>query len=447
MIIFVLNSGPKFPEPVHYDDSLDDIVDALERLGGDLEQRDHFQLTPLMRAVREDRLDLVKRLLRAGANVNAVFKGNFMEKYILPDRKRIILLAALEHYSERTLNRNRFEIIKCLIKAGSALESLENQHGHGVREDRFRCQSTPLHAACWSGFWPVVVELLQAGSQVDMSCSAENTLLTALREADIADREEKFNQELPAVSGIDVVMLLIDRCPTLRLKSYYDESSAFGYVVRKPSPSFVLMFLQSGKPAHGVEERADKLDFTGFPRIKDPFDEVVLDIPDEILPRLRVRKMLHGRRGTPLQHSLASLLHCMYYPFEDDGKYSWRIIRRHFVIMGMLLDAGVTAHTLDFNSRQFLYCVREWLDNRLPGHAKRDESGVAMAYQVLDEAQRWLNNPRRLDQLCRTQVRHYLNIRGVNVQDFGRRRAVSHVLQDFLLYDDVSESQWFGKTM
>ena len=420
----------EFDGPVEYEDNIDDICDALEKLRGyhgALELRDTFQLTPLMRAVREDRLDLIQKLITAGANVNAIFKGNFMDEIgITCDHNRTVLVAAIEHYNYDgyyPLDRNRLDIIQCLVNAGAVLDRPEDQRGRDKGE-RIGLSTTPLEAACCSGLWPVVIKLLEAGSQITI-CS----LMNALRQA---DSEEELNEELPPVSGIDVVELLIDRSPTLRLKSDCYDLSALGFVVKKGSADFLLLLLQSGKASYGLEECTDEMKFS--------WDPSSMDMPDELL---RVARVLHCRRGTYLQHSLLNLINWMYISLSRDRDY-WQKIWKYFTVLSILIDAGMKVHTLDSNSRKLIYFAREWLDRRISDHAELDKRGVAIAYDTLAKAHHYLGKPRRLDELCRSEVRHYLNTHNISVQHFTEQQAVSQILRNYLLYEDIIVPKWYA---
>ena len=144
---------------MYQDDSLDDLVEAIERMGhgvsycDDPERRHPVgQCTPLMRAVRADRLDLVERLIEARANVNAIVNERFLLHCLnsLPGMNNVLVLA-LDHCRVKgTLDSTRLDIIKCLIKAGAALNPTEDESRaawHWYRPNCFICH-TPLFIAC-----------------------------------------------------------------------------------------------------------------------------------------------------------------------------------------------------------------------------------------------------------------------------------------------------------
>ena len=445
---FCFASVPRSPCGMDRDDSLDGIVDGIECLGRGgncynvLEQRKSVSnYTPLMRAVCADRLDLVERLIEAGANVKAMIKNYFLGDSFYGYKVNVLGLALKHCHKERKLDRTRFDIIKCLIQAGSKLDRRDNECNAILSVFGYHLSrtSTPLYIACSSYLWPVVVELLQAGCELDVDQGIGNTLMTCLNRADDLDRVIEFSADLLAVSSTDAMKSVLEKVPTLRLRYFVYDSSVMCIVIREPSPAILQLFLQSGKPIHGLEELVEVLDLTGFPGCED--DRVhCLDLPDDAQARLREVKILHGHLGSPLQDSLLQLMYKIYRPQEN---FSWPLTQKQFLILRMLLDAGVTMHTLDQSSQQFLYCAREWLDKQVTGHDKVDEAGVAMCYQILDQAELFLANPRRLDQLCRTQVRHYLSIAGLNVQDFSRQHAISSIVMSYLLYDDVN-TDWMN---
>ena len=430
-------------------DLVDDVVDMIEeRLGrGEncndiLEQRDPVY-TPLMRAVWADRLDLVERLIQSGANVNAVVTECAAKDFSYEISVMNVLALAINHcHCEKSLDRTRFNIIKCLIKAGANLAPEEDTDGltrHGNHE-AFVQSSSPLYIACCGQLWPVVAELLQAGCELDGAEGAGNILKVALCLAE--QQERNLSDDLPQLSGIDAVKLLIDRSSTLRLRCDTNDT-IMCTVVKKPLPAMLRVLLQSGKPLHGLEEAVDELDLTGFPgcRQVDPLSlRVCLDVPDDIRPRFQETHRLHGQMGSPLQHALQQLIHYMYYPSVED-KFTWPVIRRLFRVLCMLLDAGITVHTLDATSQQFLQCARCWLDKQLTESTQLNGKEVAACWQILNQAELFLCSPRRLDQLCQAHIRHSLNILGITVKDFTEQYALNRAVRGYLLYDDIVEPE------
>ena len=62
---------------------------------------------------------------------------------------------------------------------------------------------------------------------------------------------------------------------------------------------------------------------------------------------------------------------------------------------------------------------------------------VGCGNQVLDAVELDTTKPRRLIELCRTRVRHQLNIRGLCVHHI--RSDIGHIVEKYLLYGDVPE--------
>ena len=254
-----------------------------------------------------------------------------------------------------------------------------------------------------------------------------------------------------AISGIDAVQLLIDHSVTLRVKSVFLKSSPIYCAVSMHSPSILRMLLQSGKPSYGLEETVIGMDFTRFPCFRQPGRQSYLDSPEDVMGRFDVTEMRRANLGSPLQHFLLRLVELIFtplpVPFKDGDRL--RFFLRRLKTLWMLHDAGVTMHTLDLNSRQFICCIREWFNLLINNHdnANLDYSVVTICCQILDQTERFLCSPRRLDQLCRTRIRHYLNIQGVNVKEFAKMYATSHLVIGYLLYHDVSDPTEYMKNL
>ena len=85
---------------------------------------------------------------------------------VLRDGNKTILVAAIEYCNIYTLDSNRYGIVKCLIRAGSALDPPEDNSDYKDRGESSGASNTPLEAAITSVLWPIVEELLEASSQI-----------------------------------------------------------------------------------------------------------------------------------------------------------------------------------------------------------------------------------------------------------------------------------------
>ena len=73
----------------------------------------------------------------------------------------------------------------------------------------------------------MVVELLDAGSHISV-----DSLLNALHQADWKEEHEEPNEELLLISGTDIIKLLFDRRPMLRLEIQFLPDSSRGTLLR-----------------------------------------------------------------------------------------------------------------------------------------------------------------------------------------------------------------------
>ena len=137
-------------------------VNLLRRLvadGVDVDQLDGY-VTPLMKAVMKDNLEMLNILFVAGANINSACTMGHM-KWNPSQMENAFSLAIFRFVVERNLVLTpvRHQIIKRLIASGADLDVIEQlQHMY----------ISPLQSACKAKLWPVVVDLIEAGSKVNI---------------------------------------------------------------------------------------------------------------------------------------------------------------------------------------------------------------------------------------------------------------------------------------
>ena len=90
---------------------------------------------------------------------------------------------------------------------------------------------------------------------------------------------------------------------------------------------------------------------------------------------------------------------------------------------------------LDETFKQLLIIIRYQLN----AYCIHSKNILEYGNQVLDAIELDSTKPRRIIELCRTRVRHELNIRGLYVHDI--RSNVGHMVEKYLLYGDVPELQ------
>ena len=397
--------------------------------GVDVEEKDAYGTTPLVRAVEEDSLEIVESLLNAGADVNAPSSVGFEEEMLF----RVSLQNALSYAIVRFVVMRRFEltpvryqIIKRLIAAGSDLDVAEQY------QDRY---ISTLQNACSAKLWPVIVDLVEAGSKVDVKGRrVEMPLVTA---ASVTGRRicESFNPFRFDVKSEDddcpvnwpsrkkALALLIERSPNLRIEN--DSKSLFSHVIEGCSAGALCMLLKADKPAYGIDEAADELDFEDEGSIISSAIHVTLDY--DLLPS--------DRLYSPLEISVVDLFEGIHYPYWNDQIKLW-YIRRQFAILRLLLDARVPVCNLDENFKQFLRIIRDRLNADYNNHR---QGTLEYCNQVLNEIESRVDTPRNLREMCRTRVRYELNIRGLCVHHI--KDNISHIVRDYLLYGDVPEPE------
>lgn len=139
--------------------SVEDVKKALDD-GAEVNARDEDGNTPLLLALEkcEDetiREDIIKKLLEAGAGVN-----------VSNDNRNTPLLFALSY-------RVKEELVVKLIKAGSDVEADVKAYFEvrGKNNDNFLTYETPLHSAVRDYSQKVIQMLLDAGADVNSTCS------------------------------------------------------------------------------------------------------------------------------------------------------------------------------------------------------------------------------------------------------------------------------------
>ena len=175
--------------------------------GVDVEQLDGYA-TPLLKAVLRDNLEMVDLLFAAGANVNSACTMDHMNSNPSPMKNALsIAIFHLFILSNVALTPVRHKIIKRLIATGADLDVVDQlQHMY----------YSPLQTACMVKLWPVVVDLIEAGSKVDvkgphdMMPLATATALTYRFEEDCL---RKWASQRKALN------LLLEKSPTLRMKA------------------------------------------------------------------------------------------------------------------------------------------------------------------------------------------------------------------------------------
>ena len=188
--------------------------------GGDIEEVDGHGATPLVKAVQMDSLEMVDLLLGLGADVNTpVFVGStetsMTRSSMKNDLTYAIIHAGFLFRSTPKLTPMRHQIIKRLIAAGSDLDVTQQfQHMY----------ISPLQNACQARLWPVILDLIEAGSKVDNKGPYDAMPLTTVFSVDDEDCEDHFNDPfedeywyLAGYSKKRALELLVEKSPTLRL--------------------------------------------------------------------------------------------------------------------------------------------------------------------------------------------------------------------------------------
>ena len=387
--------------------------------GGNIEKKDRYGATPLVKAVQMDSLEMVDLLLELGANVNTpVFVSGSLRQVFSISLNHALSYAIVRVGAPRLpkleLTTMRHQIIKRLIAAGAELD---------VAEQFDHMYSWPLQYACATKLWPVVVDLIEAGSKVDFKgYNSKIPLVTAFLAAD--NFEDAFKDEDWSVvcpSKKQALDLLVEKSPTLRLETTY--GSLFKQVIDGCSARVLCILLKIDKPAYGIDEAVDVLNCgarSEIVRIAEA-NHIILDFD----------KLPYCLRCSPLQSSIICLLQQIHNPFADAMR-TLCYIRRQFAVLRLLLDARATVCRLDENFQQFLQLIRDQLNTNY-SHFPQDT--LEFCNQILNMIESDLNNPRKLVEICRSRIRHELNIRDLCVHHI--RDDVSRIVEKYLLYNDL----------
>ena len=136
-------------------------------------------------------------------------------------------------------------------------------------------------------------------------------------------------------------------------------------------------------------------------------------------------------RCCPLELSIIYLLRCTHNQFPNGAKML-RYIRRQFAVLRLLLDARANVCQLDGNMKKFLQLIRNRLNTN---YTQCPQDILAFCNQILDAIESDFHTPRKLIEMCRSRVRHELNIRDLCVHDI--RDDISRIVENYLLYSDL----------
>ena len=129
----------------------------IEFLSKDPEIFEDYQHTVLMEAIARQDVDVVKHLIQAGANVNAVNKGTQQSALLcLPEK-----------------SKKGVEISNELINVGADVNYIQKDK-EVIGDDWF---NTPLIDACMNGKYELVRVLLKAGADVNLSWKNGSTAI------------------------------------------------------------------------------------------------------------------------------------------------------------------------------------------------------------------------------------------------------------------------------
>ena len=402
-------------------------VDFLRRLvdaGCDVEQKEGY-VTPLLKAVLKDNLEMVDILLSAGADVNTLCYIHHHGRFMSTSLKNVLSSALMRFVTQMyvRLTPVRHEIIKRLIDAGSDLDVPQQfQHIYG----------SPLQIACRARLWPVIVDLIEAGSKVDIKGpQGTMALVTA---ASVADRGGEGDHDVGTMTCPPwgtALTLLVTKSPTLRLNT--SMGSLFKQVIEGSSARVLCMLLKADKPAYGIEEAVDALNSTKLNAITKITSQHGIGVDGIVM------RFAHWFR--PLEISIACLLCDIHRPVYT-AKSNLCGIRQQFAMLRLLRDARANVCHLDDIFKQFLLLIRNRLNTHY-NHLQQDT--LEYCNQILHAIEADLDKPRTLLEMCRTRVRYELNIRGLGVHHI--RNCMSHIHEKYLLYGDLLESDEYSLTV
>ena len=388
-------------------------VNLLRRLvdnGGDVEEKER-NVTPLLTAVLKDHLEMVDILFAAGANVNALCCLEYDEPLL--QNALSYAIARFNVVRGLVCTPVRHEIIKRLIVAGSDLDvAQQSQHMY----------ISPLQNACMARLWPVVVDLIEAGSKVDIKGPRGMMPL-----ASAVGLNSGFEDDCPLtwISRRKALMLLLEKSSTLRVKA--QGLSLFRRVINGSPVGVMCMLLKADKPSYGIDEAVDALSFV--------VRTLIISFTKKNGVVLDYNMLYQGRMCCPLEMSIVRfLLHMNNQSYSDDRQNIGKI-QHQFSILRLLLDARVNVCRLDGNFKQLLRFVR----HRFNAYYNHNEDILEYGNLVLDAVESDSANPQRLVVQCRTRLRYELNIRGLCVHHI--RGSVGHMLEKYLLYGDILEPE------
>ena len=399
---------------------------------GDVEEKDANGTTPLAKAVQKDSLEIVETLLNAGADVNATFCVGIPENLVFSVSLQNALSYAIVRYviwrvPKLKLTPVRHQIIRRLIATGADLDVAEQvQHMY----------TSPLQNACKARLWPVVVDLIEAGSKVN--AKGRNDVVPLVTAASGAGRHiysinpgmfhnlsEDDDCPMNWSSRKKAMVSLIKGSRSLQLKT--NSVSLFKHVIHGCSAGVLCMLLKADKPAYGIDEAVDVLDYE--------HGSTIVSIVRAIPVTMNYALFPNNRLCNPLEITKASLFQAVHNPYWNE-KTRLGYIRRQFAILHLLLDVRVTVYNLDENFKQFLRLIRTRLNT---DYSHDQQNTLEYCNQVLNVIDSRFDNPRNLREICRTRVRFELNIRGLCVHHI--RDSINHIVEDYLLYGDVPEPE------
>lgn len=159
-----------------------ELVKSLLKKGANIHQSTHLNCSPLYIACQLNYLDIAKELIRNGANVNQATLSGCTPLYMASERGYLAIVRELirnganlnqgTHANQCTplfmaSQEGRFEIVKELIQNGANVNSTTINNG---------CSS--LYFASQEGYLEIVQILLQNGANTNAICEEENDYLS-----------------------------------------------------------------------------------------------------------------------------------------------------------------------------------------------------------------------------------------------------------------------------